>query len=93
MQLLEWIKECGAAEALVCELITHIPVQSFTTCDQIEGMYQMLCVYVCECVHVCIYLCMCVCVCNCVCVHLFACILWLSDNENNTITIVKWCYL
>ena len=72
MQLLEWIKECGAAEALVCELITHIPVQSFTTCDQIEGMYQMLCVYVCECVHVCIYLCMCVCVCMCsfICLYL-----------------------
>ena len=55
---------------------------------------------VCEFMHVCIYLCMCVCVCApthsymcvfvcVVCVHLFACILGLSDNENNTITIVK----
>ena len=91
MQLLEWIKECGAAEALVCELITHIPVQSFTTCDQIEGMYQMLCV--CMSVNVCMFVYTFVCVFVCVCVHLFACILGLSDNENNTITIVKWCYL
>jgi len=37
MQFLEWTKESGVAQALVCELITHIPLQSFSSHDQIEG--------------------------------------------------------
>ena len=47
MQLLEWIKESGAAEALVCELITHIPVQSFSNHDHIEGSYIQICMHIC----------------------------------------------